>query len=162
MGVRAGLPAARGGSACSGKGLWTPSPDLSPWGEGGDARLSDFQEGRVMKALTCNELLTGDVVFWNRGEWVERFAEAEVFTDDAAAAEAEAVATAQGGWAGTAPYLIDLQEGPEGVVPVSYRERCARSAPPTIPSTASRPTAGPISRPWSMLRARRARPAASA
>ena len=82
-----------------------------------------------MKALTCNELLTGDVVFWNRGEWVERFVDAEVFEDDAAAAEAEVVATAQGGWAGTAPYLIDLKPSDEGVVPVSYRERLRALGP---------------------------------
>ena len=93
-----------------------------------------FDEGAcAVKALTCNELLTGDVVFWRRGEWVERFAEAEVFEDDAAAAEAETVATAQGGWAGTAPYLIDLKETDEGVVPVSYRERLRALGPTNHP-----------------------------
>ena len=86
-----------------------------------------------MKALTANELLSGDVVFWNHGAWVERFAEAEVFTDDAAAETAEVEATAQGGWAGTAPYLIDLQDGPEGVVPVSYRERLRALGPTNHP-----------------------------
>ena len=86
-----------------------------------------------MKALTANELLSGDVVFWNRGEWVERFAQAEVFEDDAAAAAAETEAAAQGGWAGTAPYLIDLQDSPEGPVPVSYRERLRALGPTNLP-----------------------------
>ena len=87
-----------------------------------------------MKALTANELLTGDVVFWRQGAWVERFAEAEIFADDAAAAAAEQVAEAQGGWAGTAPYLIDLQDTPEfGVVPVSYRERLRALGPTNHP-----------------------------
>ena len=86
-----------------------------------------------MKALTANELLTGDVVFWNRGEWVERFAQAEVFEDDAAAAAAETEAAAQGGWAGTAPYLIDLQPSADGPVPVSYRERLRALGPTNLP-----------------------------
>ena len=86
-----------------------------------------------MKALTANELLSGDVVFWRGGDWVERFAEAEVFDDDAAAAAAETEATAQGGWAGTAPYLIDLKQTDEGVVPVSYRERLRALGPSNHP-----------------------------
>ena len=86
-----------------------------------------------MKALTANELLTGDVVFWNRGEWVERFAQAEVFEDDAAAVAAEAEAASQGGWAGTAPYLIDLQPTADGPVPVSYRERLRALGPTNLP-----------------------------
>ena len=39
-----------------------------------------------MKALTANRLIDGDVVFWKAGKWVERFADADLF-DDAAAAE---------------------------------------------------------------------------
>ena len=98
-----------------------------------DPLIQFLETGVPMKALTCNELLTGDVVFWNHGAWVERFAEAQVFDDDAAAAEAETVATAQGGWAGTAPYLIDLKETDEGVVPVSYRERLRALGPTNHP-----------------------------
>ena len=29
-----------------------------------------------MKALTANRLIDGEVVFWSRGRWVERFGEA--------------------------------------------------------------------------------------
>ena len=36
-----------------------------------------------MKAITANRLADGEVVFWKGGRWVERFGEAEVFTDDA-------------------------------------------------------------------------------
>ena len=35
-----------------------------------------------MKALTANRLDDGEVVFWNAGAWVERFADAELFDDD--------------------------------------------------------------------------------
>ena len=32
-----------------------------------------------MKALTANRLSDGEVVFWNTGQWVERFGDAELF-----------------------------------------------------------------------------------
>ena len=35
-----------------------------------------------MKALTANRLIDGEVVFWDRGQWVERFGRAELFDDD--------------------------------------------------------------------------------
>ncbi|HQP21406.1 MAG TPA: DUF2849 domain-containing protein, partial [Phenylobacterium sp.] len=42
-----------------------------------------------MRALTANRLSDGEVVFWKAGQWVERFADAELFGADAqAAAEA--------------------------------------------------------------------------
>ena len=82
-----------------------------------------------MKALTANDLLTGEVIFWSQGRWVERFADAEVFDGEQAAA-ALALAEAQPvAWAGSPPYLIDLQETPDGVVPVSYRERLRALGP---------------------------------
>ena len=86
-----------------------------------------------MKALTANDLLTGDVVFWSKGRWVERFADAELFADDAVAAATEAAAEAETTWAGTPPYLIDLTESPEGYVPVSYRERLRALGPTNHP-----------------------------
>ncbi len=30
-----------------------------------------------MRALTANRLIDGEVVFWRKGQWVERFADAE-------------------------------------------------------------------------------------
>ncbi len=80
-----------------------------------------------MKALTANDLPTGEVIFWSHGRWVEHFGEAEVFDGDladAALADAEAQPTVA-----VAPYLIDLQDGPEGPVPVSYRERLRGARP---------------------------------
>ena len=86
-----------------------------------------------MKALTTNELLTGEAVFWNRGQWVRRFAEAEVL-DDAAAQVVLAEAIAQPTtWAGDPPYLIDLQETPEGPAPISFRERVRALGPTNKP-----------------------------
>ena len=80
-----------------------------------------------MKALTANDLLTGDVVFWNAGRWVERFSQAERF-DDGAADEALVAAEGQPTVV-VAPYLIDLQDTAEGPVPVSYRERLRALGP---------------------------------
>jgi len=80
-----------------------------------------------MKALTANDLLTGDVVFWNDGRWVGRFSNAELF-DDGPADEALVAAEGQPTVV-VAPYLIDLQDTSEGPVPVSYRERLRALGP---------------------------------
>ena len=86
-----------------------------------------------MKALTANALLTGEAVFWDRGQWVLRFADAELF-DGEAAETALAIAVAQPtSWAGDQPYLIDLQDTPEGPAPVSYRERLRALGPTNKP-----------------------------
>jgi hypothetical protein len=84
-----------------------------------------------MKAITANSLADGDVVFWNAGQWVERFAEAEIFTDDATAEEA--LARAAQPTVVVEPYVIDLVE--EGAVhtPVSYRERLRALGPTNHP-----------------------------
>ena len=84
-----------------------------------------------MKALTANDLLTGDAIFWSEGRWVERFSDAELFDGevaDAALAVAEGQPTTV-----VAPYLIDLQETPDGAVPVSYRERLRALGPTNKP-----------------------------
>lgn len=81
-----------------------------------------------MRALTANRLIDGEVVFWNGGQWVERFAEAELFADDAAAEAAEAHGKAQPTVV-VDPYLIDLVDT-EGVwIPVAYRERLRALGP---------------------------------
>ncbi len=80
-----------------------------------------------MKALTANDLLTGEAVFWTRGRWAERFSDAEILDGepaDAALAAAEAQPTVV-----VAPYLIDLQETADGPVPVSFRERVRALGP---------------------------------
>lgn len=86
-----------------------------------------------MKALVANSLLTGDVVFWNKGQWVTQFAQAEVFDADDAAVSAEDTGKAQTGVV-VDVYLIDLTQTPEGaVVPVSYRERIKALGPTNHP-----------------------------
>ena len=67
-----------------------------------------------MKALTANRLIDGEVVFWDRGQWVERFGQAQLFDDDAPAGEAEAHAKNQQTTVIDA-YLIDVAEAPGGV-----------------------------------------------
>ena len=82
-----------------------------------------------MKALTANRLSDGEVVFWNGGLWIERFADAELWADDdPAATQAEAEGRAQPTVVIDA-YLIDLVES-EGVwAPLSYRERIRALGP---------------------------------
>ncbi len=85
-----------------------------------------------MKALTANSLTSGDVVFWNRGAWVEQFADAQLFDGEEAAA-AEAAGKAQPTVVVDA-YLIDLTQTPSGdLVPVSYRERIRALGPTNHP-----------------------------
>jgi hypothetical protein len=80
-----------------------------------------------VKALTANDLLTGDTVFWAHGQWVEYFGDAEIFDGedaDRALHLAEAQLTRVVG-----PYLFDVQETPLGPAPVAYRERLRALGP---------------------------------
>jgi hypothetical protein len=96
-----------------------------------------------MKVLTANALQTGEAVFWAKGRWVLRFGEAEIFDGEAADA-ALAEATAQpASWAGDPPYLIDLQETPEGPAPISYRERLRALGPTNKPEHGKQAEGGP-------------------
>lgn len=81
-----------------------------------------------MRALTANRLADGEVVFWKAGQWVERFADAELFADPASGEAAEAHAKAQPTVV-VEPYLIDLQETDGVWTPVSYRERIRALGP---------------------------------
>ncbi|WP_068874960.1 MULTISPECIES: DUF2849 domain-containing protein [unclassified Phenylobacterium] len=82
-----------------------------------------------MKALTANRLLDGEVVFWNAGQWVERFADAQLWAnDDPVAIEAEAAAKNQPKVVVDA-YLIDLVESEGLWAPLSYRERIRALGP---------------------------------
>ena len=88
-----------------------------------------------MKAITANRLTDGEVVFWNEGRWVERFADAQIFQpdDDAHAEAALDVAKGQGTVVVDA-YLIDVTEVPTGgLAPVSYRERLRALGPTNLP-----------------------------
>jgi hypothetical protein len=81
-----------------------------------------------MKALTANRLADGEVVFWNAGAWVERFAQAEIFADDEAADAAEARAKGEIRLL-VDPYLIDVIDADGGPAPLSYRERLRALGP---------------------------------
>ena len=81
-----------------------------------------------MKALTANRLSDGEVVFWNAGGWAERFADAQVFGDEAPALAAEARAQTEITVA-VDPYLIDVEPADGGLAPVSYRERLRALGP---------------------------------
>lgn len=86
-----------------------------------------------MKALTANRLLDGEVVFWRGGDWTERFADADLFTDAEPAEAAEAHAKSQPTVV-VEPYLIDIMETEEGPAPVSYRERLRALGPTNHPT----------------------------
>jgi hypothetical protein len=81
-----------------------------------------------LKALTANLLADGDVVFWSKGQWVEQFADAELFGDIDTADAALATAKTQNRTVVDA-YLIDVAEAGQGLAPVSYRERLRALGP---------------------------------
>ncbi|MBA4793814.1 DUF2849 domain-containing protein [Phenylobacterium sp.] len=81
-----------------------------------------------MKALTANRLIDGEVVFWKGGKWVERFADADLFEDDAAGEAAEAHAKSQPTVV-IDPYLIELMDADGIWAPLSYRERIRALGP---------------------------------
>ena len=81
-----------------------------------------------MRVLTANRLNDGEVVFWKSGQWVERFADAQLFDDAEAAEGAEGQAKSQATVV-VEPYLIDLMESEGLWAPVSYRERLRALGP---------------------------------
>ena len=85
-----------------------------------------------MRALTANRLIDGEVVFWSRGRWVERFGDAELFVDDGPAESAEGQAKSQPTVV-VEPYLIDVAETAEGPAPIAYRERLRALGPTNTP-----------------------------
>ena len=82
-----------------------------------------------MKALTANRLTDGEVVFWKAGQWVERFADAEVWADDDPAAVAAEDAGKGQPTVVVDAYLIDLVESEGLWAPLSYRERIRALGP---------------------------------
>ena len=84
----------------------------------------------LLKVLTANDLAGGQVVFLSETGWSDRYADAWIF-DDAAAADA-ALETARVATLTLAdPYLIDVAAVDGLPVPTSYRERI-RALGPTI------------------------------
>src|SRR5690606_17528126 len=74
----------------------------------------------------------GEVVFWKKGAWVEQFADAQLFSDDAEALEAEGHGKAQVTEV-VDVYLIDLVEAAGVWAPLSYRERIKALGPTNHP-----------------------------
>jgi hypothetical protein len=96
-----------------------------------------------MKALTGNRLADGEVVFWSERGWVERFAEAYLFADDAEALEAEGRAKSQGTVV-VDPYLVDLVESEGLWAPVSFRERLRALGPTNHPEHGKQAEGGDV------------------
>jgi hypothetical protein len=98
-----------------------------------------------MKALTANRLSDGDVVFWNAGQWVERFGDAQLFDDDQAeAAEAALAAGKAQPLAAVDVYLIDVAPVEGGLAPVSYRERIRALGPTNEPTHGKQAEGGAV------------------
>ena len=86
-----------------------------------------------MKALTGNRLGDGEAVFLGRaGDWVPRFADAELFEDDDAALAAEAHAKTEITVI-VDPYLIDVIPSEGAWAPLSFRERVRALGPTNKP-----------------------------
>lgn len=89
--------------------------------------------------VIANRLTDGRVVFLTaapgsrQAEWKLKLAEASVAKDDARAAELLALGTASARDAHQVvePYLIEVEESPEGLRPTVYRERI-RVLGPTV------------------------------
>ena len=82
----------------------------------------------MLKALTANRLIDGEVVFWSGEGWVEAFAQARVFDGELAAETAEARAKTQTTLL-IDPYLIEIAEMDGRHAPVSFRERLRALGP---------------------------------
>lgn len=86
-----------------------------------------------MKALTGNRLADGEAIFLGHaGDWVPRFADAELFEDDDAALAAEAHAKTQITVV-VDPYLIDVIASDDAFAPLSFRERVRALGPTNKP-----------------------------
>jgi hypothetical protein len=86
-----------------------------------------------MKALTGNRLADGEAVFLGHaGDWVPRFADAELFESDETALAAEAHAKTQITVV-VDPYLIDVIPSDDAWAPLSFRERVRALGPTNKP-----------------------------
>jgi hypothetical protein len=97
----------------------------------------------LQKALTANRLSDGEVVFGGPGGWVERFSEATLYDDAAAAEAALDVAKAQGTVV-VDPYLIDISLESGQPVPIAFRERVRALGPTIHPDMGKQTEGGPV------------------
>jgi hypothetical protein len=86
----------------------------------------------MLRVITANRLIDGEVVFWSGQDWVESFAQALVFEDDASAETAEAEAKTEVTHL-VDPYLIEVMEMGGRFAPVSFRERLRALGPTNKP-----------------------------
>jgi hypothetical protein len=97
----------------------------------------------ILKGVTGNRLADGEVVFWSKGEWRERFAEIELFADpaeaEAALVEAKARPTII-----VDPYVIDVRLDDGIPVPTAYRERVRALGPTIHPDMGKQVEGGPV------------------
>ena len=97
----------------------------------------------TLQALTANRLSDGIVVFWDHGQWAERFPDAELFSEAGTAelvlADAKSKPTEL-----VDPYLIDIRLDDGQPVPVSYRERVRALGPTIHPDMGKQAEGGPI------------------
>jgi hypothetical protein len=96
-----------------------------------------------LKGVTGNRLADGEVMFWNRGEWRERFSEIELFEDAAQAEAALAAAQAQVKVI-VDPYLIEVRFDDGVPVPIAYRERVRALGPTVHPDMGKQVEGGPV------------------
>ncbi len=74
------------------------------------------------KVLTANHLLEGDAIYRDgSGGWSRNHQEAKLFTDQREAEAALVAALAEPGTI-VGPYLADAKAGPNGPLPVHFRE----------------------------------------
>jgi hypothetical protein len=86
----------------------------------------------AFQVLTANRLRTGDVVYWQNGEWAEHFAEADVFSDKAAAdAALEAAQSFVRGRVVVNPYLFAVRDH-EGRIRAAEEREIIRSEGPSV------------------------------
>ena len=107
--------------------------------------MSDVAPVKVapLKAVTGNRLTDGEVVFWAQGGWRERFAEIELFADDAQAEAALAAAKAQPTVI-VDPYIIDVRVEEGLPIPIAYRERVRALGPTIHPDMGKQTEGGPV------------------
>ena len=107
--------------------------------------MSDVAPVKVapLKAVTGNRLADGEVVFWDRGAWRERFADIELFTDAAEAEAALGEARAQPTVI-VDPYLIDVRVEDGLPIPIAYRERVRALGPTIHPDMGKQTEGGPV------------------
>ena len=96
-----------------------------------------------LAAMTASDLRDGEAVFWTRGRWVRRFADAELFDAPEPGQAALEVARAQPTVV-VDPYLIDLELEAGVAVPTSYRERVRALGPTVHPDMGKQAEGGPV------------------